>query len=747
MKKKLVFVLLAACHILCITGCGKNDNVDNSEKVTEKIQSSESNEEKTENDEVGKNLIANGDFSNGTEGWNVYLEGGGNSTLSLENGAGKLSILSTGTLNYSNQLYYDGFSLKKGGRYELSFTMSSTVARSFNPRIQINGGDYHAYMEDTIELTEEMQTFTIEFRMSEPTDLAPRLCFNLGTADGLDNVAHTITIDDVCLKLIDATDVSDEDGNGEALNVCVNQVGYRTNDVKTASVKNHKAGEKFTVVDEAGKEVFSGKLTDAKRSEAADEEVVVADFSDLKDDGNYYVSVGEDNSYHFVIDDNVYDELTKDVVRMMYLQRCSMELTDKLAGDFAHSECHTQEAVIYGTNQKKDVSGGWHDAGDYGKYVVTGAQTAADLLLCYEENPDIWSADDLNIPESGNGVPDILDETKYELDWMLKMQDEATGGVWHKVSTYNFPAFIMPDKDTDQLVISPVSTTATGDFAAIMAKASVVYKDIDKGFSDRALEAAKKAWTYLENNSSDGGYKNPSDITTGEYPDGNDMDERYWASVELFKATGDSRYQTYFENQIASDVLTGYGWIEMGTYGNISYLSMDDSMKKTSSEEKIKNTIIAQADEFVSNAQNDGYGCCLSLEGYNWGSNLGVCNNARTMLLAGKLSGDEKYIQYAKDQLDYLLGKNSLSISFVTGYGEFCSKDVHHRPSVVNGQAMKGMLVGGPNSGIEDPYAANVLKDLPPAKCYADNQQSYATNEVTIYWNSPFACLLTELLK
>ena len=93
------------------------------------------------------------------------------------------------------------------------------------------------------------------------------------------------------------------------------------------------------------------------------------------------------------------------------------------------------------------------------------------------------------------------------------------------------------------------------------------------------------------------------------------------------------------------------------------------------------------------------------------------------------------------------MGKNSLSISFVTGYGEFCSKDVHHRPSVVNGQAMKGMLVGGPNSGIEDPYAANVLKDLPPAKCYADNQQSYATNEVTIYWNSPFACLLTELLK
>lgn len=747
MKKKIVFVLLVACQIVCLSGCKKADEASNNTQKEEEVKKENTEKENEQTEEIGVNLLANGDFSNGTEGWNVYLEGGGNSTLSLDNGVGIFSIVSTGTLNYSNQLYYDGFSLEKGGEYELSFSMSSTIPRSFNPRIQINGGDYHAYFEDTIELTEEMQTFTIDFIMSEPTDLAPRLCFNLGTADGLNDEAHTIKIDDVSLKLVDASGVSDEEAEGRTVNVCVNQVGYRTDDTKKAIVKNHEAGEKFVVIDENGKEVFKGTLSDKKRSDAADEEVVIADFSDLKEQGNYYVSVGEDSSYHFIVGDNVYDELTKDVVRMMYLQRCSMELTQDMAGVFAHPACHTQEAVIYGTDQKKDVSGGWHDAGDYGKYVVTGVQTAADLMLCYEENPDMWAADDLNIPESGNGIPDILDETKYELDWLLKMQDETSGGVWHKVSTYNFPGFIEPDLDKEQLVISPVSTTATGDFAAIMAKASVVYKDIDKGFSETCRDAAVKAWTYLENNDGQGGFKNPSDITTGEYPDSSDKDERYWASVELFKATGDLKYQTYFEKQIDENVLTGYGWIEMGSYGNIAYLSMDDSAKKASNEEKIKNTIIAQADEFVLNAQNDGYGCCLSIAGYNWGSNLGVCNNARTMILASQMSGDDKYILYAKEQLDYLLGNNTLSISFVTGYGEYCSKDVHHRPSVVYGQTMKAMLVGGPNSGIEDPYASNVLKDLPPAKCYADNQQSYSTNEVTIYWNSPLACLLSELLK
>ena len=132
----------------------------------------------------------------------------------------------------------------------------------------------------------------------------------------------------------------------------------------------------------------------------------------------------------------------------------------------------------------------------------------------------------------------------------------------------------------------------------------------------------------------------------------------------------------------------------MGSYGDIAYLSMDDADKDKECEKIIKNEIVKQADEFMKNANSDGYGCCLSIEGYNWGSNLGVCNNARTMIMASEISGDDKYISVAKNQLDYLLGKNSMSYSFVTGYGTNAPKDVHHRPSVVKAQAMKAMLVG-----------------------------------------------------
>lgn len=749
MKKKLVALMLISCMSLGAIACG-NDK----QQTTEKTETTKTEATETETTEITEatdatdgNMLENGDFSKGSAGWGVYTEDGGASTLTVENGAGLLLITNNGNLNYSNQLYYDGFSLKKGGVYELSYKMDASHARKFNIRIQLNGGDYHAYMEETVDLTEEMQTFTHRFTMKDETDLAPRLCFNLGVAEGFENQVHRIDIDDVSLKLVDDSQVDDSALSNGEVNINVNQVGYRPDDKKVAIVKNCKAGDAFEVKNSSGDVVYEGKLSEAKKSEAAAEDVCEADFSEVKENGSYKITCGENESYEFTVSAEVYNQLLEDVVRMMYLQRCGMDLDESMAGDFAHGTCHTQEAVIYGTDEKKEVSGGWHDAGDYGKYVVTGAQTAIDLLLCYEDNKDMWSRDDLNIPESGNGIPDIIDEVRYELDWLLKMQDESTGGVWHKVSTYNFPAFIMPQDDKDELVISPISTTATGDFAAIMAKASVVYSEYDKDFSQKCLNAAENAWKYLEVTDGGKGFKNPSGISTGEYPDESDKDERYWAAVELYKATGDNKYIDHANKQIKDSVLTGYGWIEMGSYGDIAYLSMDDADKDKECEKIIKNEIVKQADEFMKNANSDGYGCCLSIEGYNWGSNLGVCNNARTMIMASEISGDDKYISVAKNQLDYLLGKNSMSYSFVTGYGTNAPKDVHHRPSVVKAQAMKAMLVGGPNSGVEDPYAANVLKDMPPAKCYADNQQSYATNEVTIYWNSPFASLLTEIIQ
>ena len=176
---------------------------------------------------------------------------------------------------------------------------------------------------------------------------------------------------------------------------------------------------------------------------------------------------------------------------MLYRQRCGIAVES--GGVFDHPECHTGNATIYGDTSGKtvDVSGGWHDAGDYGRYTVSTAKTIADLLNSYQ---DFGVEDDeMGIPESGNGIPDILDEARVGLDWMLKMQDPETGGVYHKVTCAVFPETIAPEEETDELILAPISVTATADFAACLAKASVMYKDIDADFSTEALAAAEKA--------------------------------------------------------------------------------------------------------------------------------------------------------------------------------------------------------------------------------------------------------------
>lgn len=200
-----------------------------------------------------------------------------------------------------------------------------------------------------------------------------------------------------------------------------------------------------------------------------------------------YISCGElDDSFVFEISDNVYNGLLVDAVRMLYLQRCGCEVVDDTYG---HPSCHTEKAEVYGTGDLKDVSGGWHDAGDYGRYVVPAAKAAADVMLAYEANPSIYG-DNTGIPESGNGVPDILDEVRYEIEWMLKMQAES-GGVYHQVNSETNPGNIMPEKETSKLWLAPASTTATADFCAVAAMGYEYFLDFDADFAGRCLSAAE----------------------------------------------------------------------------------------------------------------------------------------------------------------------------------------------------------------------------------------------------------------
>ena len=479
--------------------------------------------------------------------------------------------------------------------------------------------------------------------------------------------------------------------------------------------------------------------------------VAKGDFSEVTDPGTYYIYTNAGSSYTFKIGTDVYDDIYSDVVLMLYRQRCGTELDPAIAGDFAHGACHTEEAVIYGTNQTKDVSGGWHDAGDYGKYVVSGAKAVADLLVTYEDYG--VKADDLGLPESGNGVPDLLDEARYELEWMLKMQDEESGGVYHKVTGMVFCGMVMPEEDTEELVIAPISTTATADFAAVMAKASVVYKDIDADFSASCYEAAVKAWAYIADIEDTTGFINPEGMDTGEYPDPNALDEKTWAAAELYlacqagvtgaDASDASVYADFIQNAWNGEFVDGLGWLDVGMYAEY-----DLAKSKTDLAETAKARLLAEADKLISSASQDAYEQSLGTN-YYWGSNMGIANNGMILYMAANVSEGAdatKYKTAASYELDYLLGANAMGYCFVTGYGTFSPSDTHHRPSQAMGVCMPGMLVGGACAELADPYAQMVLADEAPSMCYVDSSQSYSTNEVTVYWNSPLIYIMSAEL-
>ena len=681
------------------------------------------------------NIISNSTFDSGVSGWSTYKESGGSCTLGTEDGKLALKVTSTGKVNYAVQVCYDIIPLYQNGVYRLKYDISSSVDRYVEGMIQQNGGTYQAYTWKGLSLTSEPQTVDYEFTMEEETDIMAKMVFNCGVpAKGETELPeHTIYLDNVSLELIDDSNVDYSATRPYEPDIMTNQVGYKPDGKKTAVFRNVEGETQFEVVNaDTNQTVYTGTLSEPMNNSSADETNWTGDFSSVKESGNYFIKCGNlDNSYTFSISDNVYKNLLDDSVRMLYLQRCGVEVKDDT---FGHVSCHDTVATIYGTDDKIDVSGGWHDAGDYGRYVVPAAKAVADLLYAYKANSAIYS-DNIGIPESNNGVPDILDEARYELEWMLKMQNKTTGGVYHKVTCDTFPGYVMPENEVKPLIVMPETTTSSADFAASMALAYEVYKDIDANFADTCLEAAKKAYEWAKANPDKLYLKNPDDITTGAYEDRVASDEIYWASLQLYRATGDNGYL----NNVSS--ATGLDWSTVGDYGNIAILTMKGVDKESEIYKTAKKNIISQADRFISVAGKTAYG--VSQAKFNWGSNMTIANSGIVLGLAYQLTGDSKYLDGANGQLNYLLGVNPIGECFVTGYGTVSPENPHHRPSMAKNTAMKGMLVGGVNSGLEDSAAKAYCNGLPEAKCYVDNSESYSTNEITIYWNSPLTYLIS----
>ncbi|WP_310832746.1 glycoside hydrolase family 9 protein [Paenibacillus pedocola] len=523
--------------------------------------------------------------------------------------------------------------------------------------------------------------------------------------------------------------------------ITVDQIGYSTYGKKIALFTGTE--HSFRVVNsETGAVVFKGVSAAAADDKASGARVHAADFSAVTAAGRYFLEAGDGAvSATFDIADKPYQELQKGLLKAFYYYRCGAELSGGYAGPWGHAACHLAEGTVIGQPELKlDSSGGWHDAGDYGKYSGPGAKAIADLLLAYELYPAAF-AGDFTLPESDGKMPDVLLECKVELDFLFKMQEAGSGGVYHKLTTLNFPGLdVMPEDDTSELFFSPVSAAATGDFAGVMAMAARIYKPFDESYADRCLKAAVAGWQWLEQHPEEPGFKNPPQITTGEYGDAEDHDERFWAAAELYRTTGEEVYHKAVQalSRLPFPKFS-LGWADMGGYGTLAYLLNGEAQGDVALYTSLKEGLLAEAEQLVQVSNLDGYLISLREEDYIWGSNMLVMNNAMLLLAAEHFSGEARYADCALDHLHYLLGRNVLDISYVTGFGDRPVLHPHHRPSVGDHveAPVPGLVSGGPDRGLHDEYVLQHLQGKPAAQCFADHELSYSTNEVTIYWNSP----------
>ena len=533
--------------------------------------------------------------------------------------------------------------------------------------------------------------------------------------------------------------------------IVVNQVGYLPNSPKVALlVNNDTTQQKIELVNSNTKQTVQVIIpSQSMRDRDSNDRLQTIDFSQIKQAGNYFLRAGSIESYPFAIASNVYQEPIIKLLRSYYLQRCGVAIDDPVTG-IRHAPCHLRDGTIAHkdpTNRSgKEIpsTGGWHDAGDYGKYVSTTAVTTGRLLSLYESNPKAFPDRQLTIPESGNGIPDLLDEMRVGLDWMLSMQ-RSDGAIYRKLSGKKWPSIVAPDEDIQPRFIYGISTPETAKFAAAMAIAARVYAPLQSQQSTIYLKAAQRAWDYLQTQSAmKVDWVDGDDSGSGKYLASEidtepslkiDTDDRLWAAAELFITTRESQFDRYFLQHLPNDY-TLFEWKDPSALGMVNYMS-DATSPANEIKLKIAQQILNRADSLVKKVSTSGYH--LANQRFIWGSNKMTATEGMTLILAYRMTDGTAYRQAAIDQIDYLLGRNPFNQTFVTGIGARPVQHLHHIFARARKISIPGLLVGGANNGAQDGIAPKNRGLL----SYVDDEKSYATNEYAIDYNAALIALMS----
>jgi endoglucanase len=555
--------------------------------------------------------------------------------------------------------------------------------------------------------------------------------------------------------------------------VRVNQVGYLPDGPKDATVVTAAAKPvRWELRNAAGAVVASGDAMPRGLDPSAGQKVQSIDFSGYRTPGTGYTLAADgDASYPFEIGTAPYDRLRLDALKFFYPQRSGIPIESSLRPGYGRKAGHvsrkTGDARVpclpRTCRYRLDVKGGWYDAGDQGKYVVNGGLAAYQLMNEFERTryartaqPGKLGDGTLAIPESGNRVPDILDEARWEMTFLLSMQvprgHKLAGMAHHKVQDDGWTELpTLPNKDKKKRVLYPPSTAATLNLAATAAQAARVYAPYDPAFAARNLAAARTAYAaalahpkmYASDDDGNGG---------GAYSDRDVSDEFYWAAAELYLTTGEQRYadavlashyQTANAQLVGTQPDSAFGWSQVAQLGRIDLATVPNNLPR---RDDLRNSIRRSADGYLATLRAQPYGLPYAPTGnrYEWGSNSQVLNNIVLIATAYDLNGDTKYRDGALQGIDYILGRNALNRSYVTGYGEVSARNQHsrwyaHQLNRKLPHPPPGTLAGGPNSALQDSVSRSKVKGCAPQQCYVDDIRAWSTNELAINWNSALA--------
>ena len=730
----------------------------------------------------GPEQIVNGTFD-GPAGWEGYpaatFAGQGCDTVPAGTGA------------YAAAIKQSGVTMLPGETYELSYRASSTADGYL--RVVVQGGPEVNYaaalpsakLDLTPTLTAYSTTFTVPATASFPQGTTLEFSQDIGN-----DVAYTFCLDDVSLR------------GGAAPPVYTPQVGPR---VKVDQEAYLPAGPKGATLvtdattplpwqlhDAAGATVASGTTTPRGVDPTAGENVQTIDFSAYRTPGTDLTLVADGETSHaFDIGSAAFERLRDDAMTFFYTNRSGIAIDDSLEPGYGRAAGHvgvspnlgdtavpcqalgddSQKLLVAQGDQPwtcdytTDVTGGWYDAGDHGKYVVNGGIAVAQLMQQFERQKNAASADgaltdaSLRIPEAGNKVPDVLDEARWELEFFLRMQVPAgrplAGMAYHKVADTDWTGLPLdPAADPQPRVLYRPSTAATLNLAATAAQGARLFSPYDKAFAARLLAASRTA--YAAAAAHPALYAPTADATldpnpgSGPYDDHDVRDEFYWAATELYLTTGEKAYAAAVAASpwASADPFTpsGFDWFNLA---GLARLDLATVPNKLPGRAAARTSVLRAADRYLADQASQPFGQAYAPDGglYTWGSNSNQLNNMQVIGTAYDLTGAATYREGVERGMDYLLGRNALGQSYITGYGDQDSHNQHTRLYAHELDARlpnppAGSIAGGPNSTTTttgDPVTGSILAGCPAQFCYIDEIGAYSVNEITVNWNAPLA--------